>query len=219
MKKTKSKKGDTAKDFRDGGKYTYDEDNLMFTKDGKPVLKKDGKKRKKTITAPNAGSFKKGNTFKPFERNGGVPRTVCPNDDELIALGKDLVRWAGEETDELRISYDQWYCVLHGIREQDWELMLVKPAFASYHKTARSLLSMRYKNGTVNTSIAQRFLRLYCPDLRKEENDTLAYKAELARKKEEEDKDELVRNLAKAITDEEKISGTGKTPEPEMETK
>jgi hypothetical protein len=218
MKKTKSKKGDTAKDFRDGGKYIYNEDNLMFTKDGKPVLKKDGTQRKKTITSPNSGSFKKGNTFKPFARNGGAPRTTCPGDDELKALGEDLVAWAGEETDELRISYDQWYAVLHGIREQDWELMLLKPAFSGYHKTARALLSMRYKNGRVNPSIAQRFLRLYCPELRKEENETLAYKAELARQKEQEDKDELVRNLAKAIADEEEISGTGKAAKPKVET-
>jgi len=107
----------------------------------------------------------------------GRPRTVCPDDEELIALGEDLVQWAAlpEST-----RFCQWYTSKWYI-ESDWDSFRIKDVFFPYYERARTLLGDKYINGTVNPSIAQRFLRIYTPEVKKDENELLKYKAELAK--------------------------------------
>lgn len=127
----------------------------------------------------------------------GRPRKVVPEDDELIELGKDLVRWATETTDEWRVQYCQWYNS-HGFLEKHWKLMIQKESFRLYYEQARTALSKNYMNGTINQSIAHRFLRLYCPDVKEEENEFEAYKSSL-RAKENEQASEVILNQYDAM--------------------
>ena len=103
---------------------------------------------------------------------GGSPRRVCPPDEELIELGQDLVKWATEETDELRCRFPQWYCLKQGIQRDHWDLIIAKPEFKGYYEKARVALSRRFIDGSVNPSIAHRFLRIYAPEVREEEEST-----------------------------------------------
>lgn len=104
---------------------------------------------------------------------GGRPRTSSPEKKELIELGKDLVAWASEQTDKekpLRARFCDWYTDRGYIRKQ-WEDFRIKPEFSWYYERARTLLGRRYIDGTVNQSIAHRYLRIYDPELRDSEND------------------------------------------------
>jgi hypothetical protein len=102
----------------------------------------------------------------------GRPRTSIPEKKELVELGEKLVKWASDKTtknDALRVRYCDWYTELGFVRKQ-WEHMREKPEFQWYYEKARSLLGLRYIDGTVNQSIAHRYLRIYDPELRDSED-------------------------------------------------
>jgi hypothetical protein len=102
----------------------------------------------------------------------GRPRTAIPEKAELIELGKALVRWASakqKEGEPLRVRFSDWYTEEGFVRKQ-WEHMTEKPEFQWYHERARALLGLRYIDGTVNQSIAHRYLRMYDPELRDAED-------------------------------------------------
>lgn len=127
---------------------------------------------------------------------GGRPRSAIPEKAELIKLGESLVEWATKQTkkgEPLRVRFCDWYTDLGFIRKQ-WEHMREKPEFQWYYEKARSLLGLRYIDGTVNQSIAHRYLRMYDPELRdSEDRDS---DAEVARKA------AALKNEAKAIEEE-----------------
>jgi hypothetical protein len=108
----------------------------------------------------------------------GRPRTSVPERDELIKLGKDLVKWATEPTEELRFHYSQWY-LKHGYVSTDWKHMLEKPEFRIYYEQARDGIARRYIDGTIHPSLAQRFLRIYMPHVKEEENETKIFESNL----------------------------------------
>jgi hypothetical protein len=100
------------------------------------------------------------------------PRTVIPEKGELIELGKDLVKWASQaqkKGESIRVRFCDWYTEQGFIRKQ-WEEFRDKPEFSWYYEKARSLMALRYVDGTVNQSIAHRYLRMYDPELRDDEN-------------------------------------------------
>lgn len=114
----------------------------------------------------------------------GRPRTTTPEPEELIKLGEDLVQWATEETDQLRCKYAQWYCLKHGFVKKQWELMREKPEFQCYYEMAQCALGERYIDGTINPSIAHRFLRIYTPEVKEDEDTLLKYQSDLKAKEE-----------------------------------
>ena len=103
---------------------------------------------------------------------GGRPRTSIPEKEELIELGKDLVEWASRQQRKdqpIRVRFCDWYTDRGFIRKQ-WEEFRDKPEFSWYYEKARSLMGLRYIDGTVNQSIAHRYLRIYDPELRESED-------------------------------------------------
>ncbi len=129
----------------------------------------------------------------------GRPRTVCPEDDELITLGKELLAWCHDDEENKKLHVSQWYSGEKLILESVWVRMVEKEVFRVYYETALRYLSIKYLDGTINPTIAGRFLRLYFGDLRKSDNELLKLKAELARKQEELTEDDLARKLSRAI--------------------
>lgn len=102
----------------------------------------------------------------------GRPRSAIPEKDELIKLGEKLVTWASERQkkgEAIRVRFCDWYTEEGFVRKQ-WEHMREKPEFQWYYERARSLLALRYVDGTVNQSIAHRYLRMYDPEVRDEED-------------------------------------------------
>jgi len=103
---------------------------------------------------------------------GGRPRSAIPEKDELIKLGEKLVAWASEKQkkgEAIRVRFCDWYTEEGFVRKQ-WEHMREKAEFQWYYERARSLLALRYIDGTVNQSIAHRYLRMYDPEVRDEED-------------------------------------------------
>ena len=102
----------------------------------------------------------------------GRPRTATPEKEELIKLGEQLVQWASEKAkkgEPLRVRFCDWYTT-EGLVRKQWEHMREKTEFQWYYERARSLMSLRYIDGTVHHSIAHRYLRIYDPELRDEED-------------------------------------------------
>lgn len=113
----------------------------------------------------------------------GRPRTITPPPAELIKLGEDLVAWATDESEqakkEKRIRFCEWYSLKHGLLDKDWDNMLQKPEFLGYYKKAQTALAKRWLDGTICPSIAHRFIRIYCPELKKEEDELKIFEASL----------------------------------------
>lgn len=131
----------------------------------------------------------------------GRLRTSCPTDEELIELGEDLVKWSTEETDKLRCRFAQWYTSRGLIRKQ-FDRMIDTPAFRVFYETARSALSERLVDGSVNPSIAHRLINHYLPEVREEERAMLKYKSDLAKEEKKEEYKSLSElQLAKMATD------------------
>lgn len=113
------------------------------------------------------------------------PRTLTPEDPELEILGQELVDWATyadtekPRKDDKRLHLKQWYALKKSFTKVKWDKMCEKPVFRAYYEKAQAALAIRYIDGTVNPSIAQRFLRLYFGDLKKEEDATAEFTAKL----------------------------------------
>lgn len=102
----------------------------------------------------------------------GRPRTLIPEKEELIELGKQLVEWASsphKRGEPIRVRFCDWYTDQGFVRKQ-WEAFRDHPDFNWYYEKARSLMAIRYVDGTVNQSIAHRYLRMYDPELRDDED-------------------------------------------------
>lgn len=97
----------------------------------------------------------------------GAPRTVCPEYEELILLGKELVAWAvsKDTKDSQKLHLKQWYNLEKHFTKNTWDTMCHKPEFIPYYEEAKAAISIRYLNGVVNPSIAHRFMRHYFDEL------------------------------------------------------
>lgn len=102
---------------------------------------------------------------------GGRPRTSVPEKEELIKLGEDLLSWASEKKKgELRCRWCEWYARKHFFIRAQWKHMIEKPEFRPYYETAQTFLAEKWIDGTINQSIAHRYLRIYDPELKEHEN-------------------------------------------------
>lgn len=109
----------------------------------------------------------------------GRPRTTTPPPEELIKLGEELLKWATEEIESkdrpYRFRFAQWYSLKKGILDKEWELMIAKPEFRGYYEASRVALSANLTDGTIKDSLAHRFLRTYCPEVKQDEDDNARF--------------------------------------------
>lgn len=125
----------------------------------------------------------------------GRPRTSIPEKEELIELGKDLLEWAStKKKGELRARWCEWYACKHFFLRKQWKRMVDTEEFRPYYEAAQPYLAEKWIDGTINQSIAHRYLRIYDPDLK--ENEDIDSDAEVARKA------AALKNEAKAIEEE-----------------
>lgn len=104
---------------------------------------------------------------------GGRPRTVTPAPEECIELGKELVLWATEKTPktEKRVHLKQWWALIKSMTKKEWDNLCIKEEFRAYYEKAQVAIAIRYIDGTLNPAVANRFLRLYFPDLKQDEDE------------------------------------------------
>lgn len=101
----------------------------------------------------------------------GRPRESIPEKDELIELGKDLLKWASEKKKgELRCRWCEWYACKHFFIRKQWKRMVDTEEFRPYYEAAQPYLAEKWIDGTINQSIAQRYLRIYDPELKEHED-------------------------------------------------
>ena len=99
------------------------------------------------------------------------PRTAIPESKELIELGEDLLEWASEEVEgEIRCRWCQWYACKHFIIRKQWKRMIDTDEFRPYYEAAQPYLAQKWVDGTINQSIAHRYLRIYDPELKEHED-------------------------------------------------
>lgn len=102
---------------------------------------------------------------------GGRPRTSIPEKEELIELGKDLLDWASEKKKgELRCRWCEWYAKKHFFIRKQWKRMVDTEEFRPYYEAAQVYLGEKWIDGTINQAIAQRYLRIYDPELKENED-------------------------------------------------
>lgn len=130
----------------------------------------------------------------------GAPRTVSPSHEIVEEWGRELVEWATEKTpkDEKRIHLKQWWCLVKSLSKNQWDALCELKEFFPYYEKAQIAIAIRYLDGTINPSIAQRFLRLYFPELEKNENDKVKFEVELKKMTEDQVQDLLVKVISYA---------------------
>lgn len=101
----------------------------------------------------------------------GRPRTSVPEKAELIELGEDLLAWASEKKKgELRCRWCEWFAKKHFFIRAQWKHMIEKEEFRPYYESAQVFLAEKWIDGTINQSIAHRYLRIYDPELKEHED-------------------------------------------------
>lgn len=110
--------------------------------------------------------------------NGGRPRTTTPPTEECIILGEELVKWATEvpPEGEIRVHFKQWWSLVKSMSKEEWDLICDTKEFRPYYDKAQISLAIRYIDGTLNPSVSNRFLRLYYPELKQDEDEVAARK-------------------------------------------
>ena len=110
----------------------------------------------------------------------GRPRTSTPPKKDVIKLGKHLVKWASEESKELRSRFCEWYTLDDiGLIRTQWENLLKLPEFRIYYEKARALLGRRYMDGTINPSIAHRLMWHYVYESAEQEKSKMQFESDL----------------------------------------
>lgn len=129
----------------------------------------------------------------------GRPRTTTPCDEELHKLGAEFVKWASEPSEEVRIRYCQFYSQLKGILKKEWDMILQKEVFREYYEKAQSAIALKWITGAVNPSISHRFIRLYCPDVKQDEDAQVKLQDQIPPKADLVDKENKIMELEAEI--------------------
>ncbi|MDC7243636.1 MAG: hypothetical protein PQJ44_06845 [Sphaerochaetaceae bacterium] len=115
------------------------------------------------------------------------PRKSTPQkDEEIIALGEDLVKWATEETEEKRTSFVFWYSLKHMMLREHWKNLKKIELFRPYYEQARAALANKIHKNELEKGMAHRYIRMYDLDVTEQEDKDADREAE--RKKATEEK-------------------------------
>lgn len=126
-------------------------------------------------------------------------------DAELTQIGTELVEYA-LTSDLLHVS--EYYAVVRGIPRHTWKALIKTDVLLPYYEKAQAIIARRYVDGTVSSSIAHRFLRIYYKDVGESENEELREKLELEleyKKKLIEYDMQLKKQVSEMVSDEIKL--------------
>jgi hypothetical protein len=111
----------------------------------------------------------------------GAPRTVSGSDEEMVALGKEMVAYVNKHKKTM-LHLSEWYTIEMGLTYNEWKTFIQIKSFLPYYEQALKLVGMKYldKNSNVRDGISNRWQRVYFGDLR--ESEDIDADAEAARK-------------------------------------
>lgn len=118
--------------------------------------------------------------MKKEKKQRGAPRTVSLSDDGMSALGKEMVDWVKSHPDTIHLS--QWYTIEKGFTYNQWKTFITIKSFFPYYEQALKIIGIKYLDSTINSSISQRWQRIYFKDLREQEDEDLRMKIEMEAK-------------------------------------
>jgi regulator of sigma D len=95
----------------------------------------------------------------------GAPRIITPPLEECVKLGKDLVQWATEESDDIRTSFSFWYALKHDLIYEQWKLLKIKPEFKPYYEKARAALALKLHRQQLEKGLSHRYISMYDREL------------------------------------------------------
>lgn len=121
------------------------------------------------------------------------PRTSTPDKNDTIKLGEDLVQWATENTKEWRCLLSQWWCLKQKMPRAQWKAMKLLPEFLPYYEIAQQAMAVKCVKGVMKDGFGQRYIRLYDPELKEEEDNKKRFEAELKKMSPEEAQDLLIK--------------------------
>lgn len=126
---------------------------------------------------------------------GGRPRTVSFTEKEMIAMGKEMVKYATAYKKTI-LHLCEWYTIEKGFTYKEWKTFIQRQEFIPYYEQALKIVGLKYvdKNSNVRDGISQRWQRVYFGDL-KESEDLDADANEIRKAK-------SLKNEAKAIEEE-----------------
>ena len=107
----------------------------------------------------------------------GLRRALTPEDDQLQALGEEMIAWCLEtpkKGEEKHIMFAQWYSQKKHILRAQWKAMIQHPNFRPYYEEAQIILGMKLIQGSIKEGFAHRFLRLYHADVREDDDEQAA---------------------------------------------
>lgn len=99
-------------------------------------------------------------------------RTVSFDEDEMIALGKEMVQYVTENHKTI-LHLSEWYTILKGFTYNQWKTFIQKKEFLPYYEQALKIVGLKYldKNSNVRDGISQRWQRVYFGDLKESEDE------------------------------------------------
>ena len=98
----------------------------------------------------------------------GAKRKWSPSDEELVKLGMEMVEWV-KVNKPTHLS--EFWSLEKWILRENWKRLMQIPAFLPYYDIALAYVALSARDGTLEKSIAQRFMSLYHLDLRDQERE------------------------------------------------
>jgi hypothetical protein len=108
---------------------------------------------------------------------GGRPRTVSFSDEQMIALGEEMIAWVKEHKP---IHLSMWYTQEKDFTDEQWDTFRKCPQFFHYYTKALKLVGYNYldKDSQVDVRLKDRWQRVYFKDLKLSENEDADAEAE-----------------------------------------
>jgi|GEM_PF-1067868 len=126
----------------------------------------------------------------------GRPRTVSLPPDEMIKLAEEMIKFVVEDKNDI-LHLSEWYCIEKGYTDAEWDTMHVAPEFFPYYEKALKIIGKKYlsKTSSVRDGISQRWQRVYFKDLKREEDETAVFNAQITKQSETQGTEEQNRKL------------------------
>lgn len=119
----------------------------------------------------------------------GRPPNQGYSDEELIALGEDLLKWIDEQDSNKKsniVHLSEWYSEVKRIAPSQWNSIIHRPCFLQYYEVAKHWMGKRImKNEKLSTAYGSRFLGIYFKEVRDHEKEVVEHKIDYELKKKE----------------------------------
>ena len=101
----------------------------------------------------------------------GRPRTTSFSEEEMIALGEEMVAFVKKNKKTI-LHLSEWYTIEKGFIYREWKTFIQKEEFLPYYEQALKLIGIKYvdKSSNVRDGISNRWQRVYFDDLREKED-------------------------------------------------